>query len=116
MRSRKILFANFPADGHFSPLTGLALHLKNAGHDVRWYTGSKYEAKIKKLGFPYYPLKNAIDFSAGDPDQVLPERKNHKRLVAKLKFDIRHAFVLRGPEFYEDITKIKKKYLFFFFI
>ena len=112
MKSRKILFANFPADGHFSPLTGLAIHLKNAGHDVRWYTGSKYERKIKKLGLTYYPLKNAIDFSTGEPDQVFPERKNHKGLIAKLKFDIRHAFVLRGPEFYEDISHINETFPF----
>jgi UDP:flavonoid glycosyltransferase YjiC (YdhE family) len=112
MKSRKILFANFPADGHFSPLTGLALHLKDSGHDVRWYTGSKYEAKIRSFGFTYYPLKKAIDFSTGEPDQVFPERKNHKGLVAKLKFDIRHAFVLRGPEFYQDIAKINESFPF----
>ena len=112
MKSRKILFANFPADGHFSPLTGLAIHLKNSGHDVRWYTGSKYERKIKALGFTYYPLKKAIDFSTGEPDQVFPERKNQKGLIAKLKFDIRHAFVLRGPEFYEDIREINGSFPF----
>jgi UDP:flavonoid glycosyltransferase YjiC (YdhE family) len=112
MKSRKILFANFPADGHFSPLTGLAIHLKNSGHDVRWYTGSKYEAKIKSLGFTYYPLKKAIDFSTGEPDQVFPERKNHKGQIAKLKFDIKHAFVLRGPEFYKDIAEINESFPF----
>jgi len=112
MKSRKILFANFPADGHFSPLTGLAIHLKNAGHDVRWYTGRKYEAKIKSLGLTYYPLKKALDFSIGEPDQVFPERKNHKGLLSKLKFDIRHAFVLRGPEFYEDIKEINESFPF----
>ena len=112
MKSRKILFANFPADGHFSPLTGLAIHLRNSGHDVRWYTGSKYETKIKSLGLTYYPLKKAIDFSAGEPDQVFPERKNHRGLIAKLKFDIRHAFVLRGPEFYEDIREISESFPF----
>ncbi len=112
MKSRKVLFANFPADGHFSPLTSLALHLKESGHDVRWYTGSKYEAKIKSLGFTYYPLKKAIDFSAGEPDQVFPERKHHKGLIAKLKFDIRHAFVLRGPEFYQDIVQINESFPF----
>lgn len=112
MKSRKILFANFPGDGHFNPLTGLALHLRNSGHDVRWYTGSKYEAKIKSLGFSYYPLKTAVDFSTGEPDQVFPDRKNHKGLIAKLKFDIRHAFVLRGPEFYEDIREINESFPF----
>src|SRR4030095_6122592 len=112
MKSRKILFANFPADGHFNPLTGLAIHLKNSGHDVRWYTGSKYKEKIKNLGITYYPLKKAIDFSTGEPDQVFPERKNHKGLIAKLKFDIRHAFVLRGPEFYQDISEINESFPF----
>jgi UDP:flavonoid glycosyltransferase YjiC (YdhE family) len=106
MKSQKILFANFPADGHFNPLTSLAVHLKKSGHDVRWYTGIKYKDKIEKLGLFFYPLKKAIDFSVAEPDQTFPERKNYKSLVAKLKFDIKHAFVLRGPEYYEDIKEI----------
>jgi len=28
MKPKKILFANFPADGDFNPLTGLAVQLK----------------------------------------------------------------------------------------
>lgn len=112
MNRKKILFANFPADGHFNPLTGLAVHLAKLGHDVRWYTGKKYEEKINKLGILYYPLKKAIDFSAGEPDQIFPERKLHKSQVAKLKFDIKHAFVLRGPEFYEDIREIERSFPF----
>lgn len=112
MKSKKILFANFPADGHFNPLTSIAVHLKQLGHDVRWYTGKKYEEKIKELDIPYYPLKSAIDFSSGEPDQLFPDRKNHKSQVAKLKFDIRHAFVLRGPEFYQDIKEINESFSF----
>ena len=27
----KFLFATVPADGHFNPLTGIAIHLKAAG-------------------------------------------------------------------------------------
>jgi UDP:flavonoid glycosyltransferase YjiC (YdhE family) len=112
MKSKKILFASFPGDGHFNPLTGLAVHLKTLGHDVRWYTGRKYEDKLKKLGIPFYPLKRAIDFSVGEPDQIFPERKNFKSQVAKLKFDIKHAFVLRGPEYYRDIEEIDKSFSF----
>ncbi|HUQ96709.1 MAG TPA: hypothetical protein VM010_03520, partial [Chitinophagaceae bacterium] len=48
----KILFANMPADGHFNPLTGLAVYLKALGHDVRWYTSPHYETKIERLGIP----------------------------------------------------------------
>jgi UDP:flavonoid glycosyltransferase YjiC (YdhE family) len=112
MKFKKILFANFPADGHFNPLTGLAVHLKNLGHDVRWYTGRKYEQKLKNLGIPFYPLKRAIDFSVGEPDQIFPERKRYKNQIAKLKFDIKHAFVLRGPEYYRDIEEINNSFSF----
>jgi len=55
----KFLFATVPADGHFNPLTGIAIHLKAAGHDVRWYTGPSYAAKLERLGFPYYPFQRA---------------------------------------------------------
>jgi hypothetical protein len=43
---------------------------------------------------------------------VFPERKNYKGQIAKLKFDIRHAFVLRGPEFYENISEINESFPF----
>mgnify|MGYP001016572938 CR=1 FL=1 len=45
----KILFATMPFDGHFNPLTGIAMHLKEAGHDVRWYAGSSYAEKLQRL-------------------------------------------------------------------
>ena len=109
----KILFANFPADGHFNPLTGLAVHLKNLGCDVRWYTSKKYEAKIARLGIPFYELKKALDFAANpDIDAVFPERKKHKGQVAKLKFDMVHAFILRSPEYYADIQEIYEDFEF----
>jgi len=38
---KRILFANFPADGHFNPLTSLAMHLTELGFDVRWYTSKR---------------------------------------------------------------------------
>jgi MGT family glycosyltransferase len=109
----KILFANFPADGHFNPLTGLAVHLKKIGCDVRWYTAKKYEEKIHRLGIPFYSLKKAMDFSADpDIDNLFPERKKYKSQVAKLKFDMINAFILRAPEYYEDIKEIYKEFKF----
>ena len=94
----KILFANFPADGHFNPLTGLAVHLKKIGCDVRWYTSGKYEKKVERLDIRFYGLKRALDFAADpDIDKVFPDRKKHKSQVAKLKFDMISAFILRAP-------------------
>lgn len=109
----KILFANFPADGHFNPLTGLAFHLKKQGCDVRWYTAKKYEEKIQRLGIPFYSLKRALDFSADpDIDKVFPERKKYKSQVARLRFDMINAFILRAPEYYEDIKEIYEEFEF----
>jgi len=109
----KILFANFPADGHFNPLTGLAMHLKSLGCDVRWYTSKKYADKVARLGIPFYGLKKALDFATNpDIDAIFPERKNHKSQVAKLKFDMIHAFILRSPEYFEDILEIYEEFEF----
>lgn len=109
----KVLFANFPADGHFNPLTGLAFHLQKIGCDVRWYTAKKYEEKIERLGIPFYGLKRALDFSA-DPEieNIFPERRKHKSQVAKLRFDMINVFILRATEYYEDIKEIYQEFEF----
>jgi len=109
----KILFANVPADGHFNPLTGLAVHLKNKGCDVRWYTSPTYREKIEKMNIPFYALKKAVDISANvDLETIFPERKKYKSQISKLKFDIINAFILRGTEYYEDIISIHKEFPF----
>src|SRR5688572_16236992 len=91
----RILFANFPADGHFNPLTGLAVYLQKLGCDVRWYTSTTYAEKIKALQIPFYGLKRAVDISANsDINAIFPERKNYKSQVSKLRFDMIHAFIM----------------------
>ena len=51
----KILFAAFPGDGHFNPMTGIAVHLKQQGYDVRFYTASNYREKVERMEIPYFP-------------------------------------------------------------
>jgi UDP:flavonoid glycosyltransferase YjiC (YdhE family) len=109
---KRILFANFPADGHFNPLTSLAMHLTELGYDVRWYTSNTYAKKLAKLNIHHYPFKNAVDVSDNNFDAAFPERKNKKSQVAKLKFDIIHAFIKRGPEYYEDLQEIYTSFPF----
>ena len=111
-KGTKILFACFGADGHFNPLTGMAVHLKQQGYDVRWYTSLSYRPKIESYGIPYFPLKRAMDFSSADPATLFPERERYKSQVAKLNFDIIHVFVKQGPEFYEDIKEIHRSFPF----
>ncbi len=112
-KGTKVLFANFPGDGHFNPLTGLAVHLKNMGCDVRWYTSPYYREKIERMNIPFYGFKKAVDVgSHNDIDLSFPDRKNHKSQIAKLKFDLVHAFILRSPEYFEDLREIRKEFCF----
>jgi MGT family glycosyltransferase len=112
MKPKRILFANFPADGHFNPLTGLAVHLLELGHDVRWYAGRKYAEKIERMGIGYYPFKKAVDPSLSGFEEAFPERTRLKSQISKLKFDLKHAFILRSPEFYEDLKEIYQTFPF----
>jgi len=112
LAGKKILFANFPADGHFNPMTGLAVHLQSLGCDVRWYTSEYYAAKINSLHIQHYPFRHAKDVNGGNLENVFPEREQIKGTVKKLNFDMIHAFILRGPEYYADIVEIYKEFPF----
>lgn len=112
MTKRKILFANIPDDGHFNPLTGLAAHLKSIGHDVRWYAQQIYKERIIKLGIPHYPHRKALQVNQQNLDTVLSGRTTIKNQVRKLNYDMQHFFILRAPEFYEDILEISYSFDF----
>ena len=109
---KKILFANFPGDGHFNPLTGLAVHLKNAGYDVRWYSSSQFAPKLEKMQIHHYPFVKALELTGDNMEEVFPERKKAKSVTAKLRHDIINAFIKRGEEYYEDIKAIRKEFSF----
>ena len=109
---KKVLFACVPADGHFNPLTSLAMQLLSLGCDVRWYTSSYYTEKLKKLNIPHYKIKRSINFDGTSIEEHFPERKKEKTQVKKLVYDIINAFILRGPEYFEDIKEIKKEFDF----
>ena len=112
LKGRKILFACFPADGHFNPLTGLAVFLKEQGCDVRWYTSKNYADKLKKIGIAHYPFVKAIEIINEDFDETFPERKAIKSQIKKLKFDMINLFVLPSSKYYEDILEIREEFAF----
>src|SRR4051812_13538877 len=108
----KILFASMAGDGHFNPLTGLALHLKQQGFDVRWYVGNAYADKLRKLGIPHFPQRKALDITVDNINDLLPERATIKSGITKLKFDLVQFFIKRAPDFYADIQDLYKVFPF----
>jgi MGT family glycosyltransferase len=112
MTPKRILFATMPMHGHVNPLTSLAVYLQNLGHDVRWYTGPSYEDKIRSLGIPYYPYRQAQEINQFNLDTKLPERQQIKGKVAHLRFDLNNMYLLRAPEFVADLTAIHQEFPF----
>ena len=70
----KILMASLAIDGHFNPLTGIGMRLQANGHDVRWYTGSRYESKLTQLGIPHFPFRRAVEHTPENLNQLYAER------------------------------------------
>jgi MGT family glycosyltransferase len=112
MQPKKILFANIPADGHFNPMTGIAMELKQLGHEVRWYTSKMFEEKLKELDIHHYAYKKALEVNQFTINEVFPQRKKLKAGVPQLKFDLKHFFIYRAPEYFEDISEIKQDFPF----
>lgn len=112
LRATKILFAAFPGDGHFNPLTGIAVHLKTQGYDVRFYTAEAYKEKVESLGIPFYPFVRARELDVNKIDEIFPDRKKQKTFIAKLNHDITEVFIKQGPEFYADVQDVYKDFAF----
>jgi UDP:flavonoid glycosyltransferase YjiC (YdhE family) len=107
----KFLFATVPADGHFNPLTGIAMHLMAAGHDVRWYTGPSYAAKLERLGIRHYPFQRATEINGDNIGELFPERTNLHG-TALIRFDGKHMMVINTGNYFEDIQEINASFSF----
>jgi UDP:flavonoid glycosyltransferase YjiC (YdhE family) len=107
----RILFATVAADGHFNPLTGIAMHLREAGHDVRWYTGRNYAAKLDRLGIAHFPFQRAKEINGDNIADLFPERAR-LRGPALIRFDFEQLFVSNVEKYFEDIRQVDEAFPF----
>jgi len=107
----RILFATVAADGHFNPLTGIALHLKEGGHDIRWYTGKNYAARLQRLGIAHLPFQRAREINGDNIAELFPERVR-LRGPALIRFDFEQVFVSNAEKYFEDICEIDETFRF----
>ncbi|HEX2536347.1 MAG TPA: nucleotide disphospho-sugar-binding domain-containing protein [Chitinophagaceae bacterium] len=112
MNGKRVLFACVPADGHFNPLTGLAVHLQEQGYDVRWYTSKTYSDKLGRLGIRHYPFVKAMEVTGDILEETFPQRNKIKSQVGRLCFDLEHFFILRSVEYLADIQEIHQHFPF----
>jgi len=107
----KILFASMPADGHFNPLTGIAAHLAGRGHDVRWYAGPVYGAKLDRLSMRWFPYQQATEVMASNLNALFPERAKLKgpKLIS---FELDKFFVSQVENHFQDLVAIMAEWQF----
>ncbi|WP_052690610.1 glycosyltransferase [Pseudarthrobacter chlorophenolicus] len=101
----RILFASQAIDGHFNPMTGVAVRLRERGHDVRWYTGPVFAPKLAVLGIPLLPFERAIEHRADNLLELYPERARLKGPRA-IGFDGEKIFASNVTNFFEDIRSL----------
>ena len=108
----RLLFASMPFDGHFNPLTGLAVHLQRQGHDVRWYTGPSYAARLAKLGIRHLPMRRAREVNGENLATLFPEYEKLGSGPKAIEFALREVFFGNLEAHYRDLCEVHDDFAF----
>lgn len=100
----RILIATVPVIGHIAPFLPLARALVARGHELAWYSGHKYRARIEQTGARFFGYAAAPDHDDADFDARFPERARHQG-IAQLKFDMKHVFIDAAPGQLTDLKR-----------
>ncbi|MFC4809356.1 glycosyltransferase [Paenibacillus sp. GCM10023250] len=105
----KFLFAAMPIQGHVSPGLPIAKRLVELGHEVLWYSTSKYQAKIEAAGARFAKVQSAKDYDDSRLDDSFPERSKFQG-VNQMKFDLKHIFYGEMPAYAADLKALLKEF------
>jgi UDP:flavonoid glycosyltransferase YjiC (YdhE family) len=107
----RILFASMPFDGHFLPLTGLANHLGQRGHDVRFYTGPSYARRLSAVDVPHLPFRRATEVNGDNLAEHFPEVERLKG-PKRIAFDLEKVFFGNTEAHFADLREIHDEFAF----
>ncbi|MDR7084435.1 UDP:flavonoid glycosyltransferase YjiC (YdhE family) [Arthrobacter ginsengisoli] len=107
----KILLASQAIAGHFNPMTGIAVRLRDEGHEVGWYTGRTLAGKLGALGIRHYPFDRAIEHTGDNLNELYPQRARLKGPMA-IRFDGERIFASNVTSFFEDIRDVHQCFPF----
>jgi MGT family glycosyltransferase len=105
----RILVGSVPVIGHVNPLLPLVRALARRGHELRWYTGAKYRAKVEAAGARHAAMQHARDYDDAAFDDEFPERRSLSGL-AQLKFDMKQIFIGNAPGQLRDLQAITREF------
>lgn len=105
----RFLIGTMPLTGHVNPGLPIARKLVERGHEVRWYTGRKFQGKIEATGAEYVPMETALDFDEYNLEPNFPGLAKLQGLAA-LKYGAKHLFLDAGPRQLTDYQKILNEF------
>jgi UDP:flavonoid glycosyltransferase YjiC (YdhE family) len=103
----RILVGSVPVIGHINPLVPIVRALCARGHEVCWYTGAKYRAKVEATGARFAARIHARDYDDARIESEFPGRAN-LRGIAQLKFDMKHVFIDNAPGSCATSSRLRK--------
>ncbi len=92
-------------------MTGVAIQMRDAGHDVRWYTGASYGRRLQEMGIPHYPFKRAREINGDTVIKLFPERARLKG-PALIRFDFEQVFLSNVEAYFEDVQEVDRDFSF----
>jgi MGT family glycosyltransferase len=105
----RFLIGTMPFVSHINPALPIARELVDRGHEVWWYTGQSFRARIEAVGARYTPMRAATDFDDDTLDATFPRRKTLKG-PAQFKWSIKHIFMDAAPGQLQDIQQILREF------
>ncbi|MBS1905954.1 MAG: glycosyltransferase [Actinobacteria bacterium] len=97
------LLTAMPFTGHVAPMTAIAGELVRRGHDVRFYTGSRFRARVEAVGARLVPWRQAPDFDETDLAATFP-RLIGKKGVRQLLVNMVDCFIRTAPAQVADLV------------
>jgi len=99
----RFLLTAMPYTGHVAPLTAVARQLVARGHDVRFYTGSRFRARVEAAGARLVPWREAPDFDENDLAATFP-RMVGKKGMQQLLVNMVDCFIRTAPAQVADLA------------
>ncbi|AXU17003.1 glycosyltransferase [Streptomyces clavuligerus] len=104
-----MLIATTPAPGHVVGVFAVARELVRRGHEVRWYTGEVFRARVERTGARFEPMRAGLDFGGRSREEAFPE---HAGLTGLTSFTtgIRDIFYRTAPGQSHDLLAVLDRF------
>lgn len=108
----KFLVGTIAAVGHVNPALPIVRKLIEQGHEVWWYTGQDFKAKVQATGAHHVPIRRGVDITLPEKNfsQEWIDRRAALKGFAQFKFDLKYGFIDGAVAQLQDLTDILQEF------